>query len=415
AVNQQVYTTAAIAPAPNTLVTLAVMGHNATTATPSPTVTGGGMSTWTEVASTTFHTVSSPHTRLTIFRAMSPAPGSGPITIRFNHTVSRSQWIVSQWEGAETSGVNGAGAIVQTGSRSGDAVSGLTVPLAPFGNSNDVAYGVFGVAKNTAAVTPGAGFTEISEQPSAESTPSDLEAEFAPNLNTVAATWTSLNGAALGVEIKAGLAAGVDPAQSTVSASPTSITPEGAAATITVAVKDGSGNPMSGVTVELFASGSGNTLTQPEGSTDANGEVTGALGSTVAETKTVSARANGALLTQTAVVTVTPGPASAATSTVAAWPDSIPGGSSVSKITVTAKDANGAPLRGVTVVLAATGTGNTVTQPVGPTDANGVATGTLSSTVAGTKTVSATANGTVITQTAAVTVTAGPVSAAVST
>src|SRR5207245_10964588 len=51
----------------------------------------------------------------------------------------------------------------------------------------------------------------------------------------------------------------------------------------------------------------------------------------------------------------------------------------------------------------------------GTTNANGVATGTLSSTVTGSKTVSATANGTGITQTASVTVGAGPVSAAQST
>src|SRR2546422_8919158 len=54
-------------------------------------------------------------------------------------------------------------------------------------------------------------------------------------------------------------------------------------------------------------------------------------------------------------------------------------------------------------------------QPSGTTNANGVATGTLSSTVTGSKTVSATANGTGITQTASVTVGAGPVSAAQST
>jgi hypothetical protein len=48
------------------------------------------------------------------------------------------------------------------------------------------------------------------------------------------------------------------------------------------------------------------------------------------------------------------------------------------------------------VVLAATGTGNTLTQPVGPTNASGVATGTLSATVAESKTVTATVNDTVL-------------------
>src|SRR5207245_1493840 len=77
-------------------------------------------------------------------------------------------------------------------------------------------------------------------------------------------------------------------------------------------------------------------------------------------------------------------------------------------ITVTAKDANGNLISGMPVVLAATGSGNTLTQPAVVTDVNGVATGTLSSTVAEAKTVSAAVSGILITQTAAVTVTPGP-------
>ena len=56
------------------------------------------------------------------------------------------------------------------------------------------------------------------------------------------------------------------------------------------------------------------------------------------------------------------------------------------------------------MVLAATGSSNTFTPPASATNASGVATGTLSSTVAGTRTISATINGTTITQTVAVTV-----------
>src|SRR5207247_627678 len=113
--------------------------------------------------------------------------------------------------------------------------------------------------------------------------------------------------------------------------------------------------------------------------------------------------------------TVAPGPVSAAQSTVTAAPASIPAGSGTSTITVTARDANGNPIGGASVVLAATGSGNTLTQPTGPTDASGVATGTLRSTAAGAKTISATINGLAVTQTAAVTVTSSGVSAAQST
>jgi hypothetical protein len=66
---------------------------------------------------------------------------------------------------------------------------------------------------------------------------------------------------------------------------------------------------------------------------------------------------------------------------------------------VTARDANGNAIAGATVVLAATGAGNALTQPAAVTDANGIATGTLASVTAGAKTVSATIDGTAVTQT----------------
>jgi hypothetical protein len=136
-----VYTTASISPAPNALITLAVLGHRAYGANPSPVVTGGGMTAWEEVATTTFDPLSGPLKRVTIYRAMSVSPGSGPITISFENSVSNAQWIVSQWQGVDLTGENGSGAIVQTGSARADAVNGLTVTLASFENANNVAYG----------------------------------------------------------------------------------------------------------------------------------------------------------------------------------------------------------------------------------------------------------------------------------
>ncbi len=203
AVNQRVYTTASITPAPNALVTVAVLGHSSSTPA-VPTLSGGGMTGWTVVASFTFDGAGSPRKRLTVFRAMSASPGSGPLTITFAKSTSNCQWIVSQWSGVDGTGVNGSGAIAQTGTSQGDGVSGLTAALGAFGNANNVAYGVFGVAKNAVAVTPGSGFAEIAEQPSAEGTASDLEAEWATNRPAIAASWAAANGGAMGIEIRAG-------------------------------------------------------------------------------------------------------------------------------------------------------------------------------------------------------------------
>jgi hypothetical protein len=311
--NKKVYTTASISPAPNSLITIAVLSQRGGGATGSPTVTGGGMAAWTEVATVTFSTIAVPQKRLTIYRALSASPGSGPITIAFPAIVANAQWIVSQWSGVDLTGVNGAGAIVQTGSARANTGNSLTVTLAPFADPNNVAYGVFAIRKNVLGITPGAGFTEISEQPSGELPPSDLQAEWATNDNTINASWVNVHSGALGVEIRAGGGGGgggVSASLSTVSANPGSITAGSGTSTITVTARDASGNPVSGATVVLSASGTGNTLTQPVGPTDASGVATGTLSSTVAESKTVSATANGTAITQTATVqvqAVTPG------------------------------------------------------------------------------------------------------------
>src|SRR5207244_13176979 len=130
------------------------------------------------------------------------------------------------------------------------------------------------------------------------------------------------------------------------------------------------------------------------GSTNASWVATGTRSSTVAEAKTVSATINGTAVTQAAATPVPYTTLFRSQSTVAAAPASITAGGGGATITVTVKDANGAPISGGTVVLAATGRGHTLIQPSGPTDASGVATGTLSSTVAGAKTVRASSSGT---------------------
>ena len=101
-----------------------------------------------------------------------------------------------------------------------------------------------------------------------------------------------------------------------------------------------------------------------------------------------------------------PGP-SAERSTISADPGSIAVSTGTSTITVRVRDGQGDPLGGATVTLAASGSGNTLIQPSGPTDSDGIVTGTLSSDVAESKVVSATVNGSVsLNETAQVTVTA---------
>lgn len=97
---------------------------------------------------------------------------------------------------------------------------------------------------------------------------------------------------------------------------------------------------------------------------------------------------------------------SATRSSVSATPSSIEAGTGIATVTVVVRDENGDPLEGAVVVLSASGDGNSFTQPslTGPT---GVATGTLTSSVPGTKVIRATVGGSLeVNETAEVTVTA---------
>lgn len=98
--------------------------------------------------------------------------------------------------------------------------------------------------------------------------------------------------------------------------------------------------------------------------------------------------------------------ASASLSTVAANPITVGSGVS-SAVTLTVLDASGDPIAGVAAaacVLSVTGSNNTVTQPTGVTNADGVIAGSFSSTTAEAKTASFTVAGLAITDTAVVTV-----------
>lgn len=179
-----------------------------------------------------------------------------------------------------------------------------------------------------------------------------------------------------------------------------------------VLVKDASGNGVAGVPINFVVTGGAGTVTGEDPITGSDGTAAvgqWTLGGGAGGNKLEARIATGGVSGNPVVFHATgqPGALSAAKSTVAAAPASI-GAGAFSTITVTAKDDFGNPLPGVSVAIAATGQGNTLVQPTGPTNDKGVATGKFSSTSPGDHTLSATLNGTAATQTAKVTVTAGP-------
>lgn len=188
-----------------------------------------------------------------------------------------------------------------------------------------------------------------------------------------------------------------------------------------VVVRDEDGNPLGGIPVTFAVTGGGGRVSDNTPVTGSDGVATVGewkLGTTAGE-NTLSAAVTGQDLSGSPVVftaTGAPGGVSAEQSTVTAAPATISAssGSSASTITVTVRDEFDNPLSGVEVTLAVTGSGNALVQPVGPTNASGVTTGSLSSTAVGSRTVSATAGGIAIAQTTTVTVGSGAPSASTS-
>jgi parallel beta-helix repeat protein len=184
---------------------------------------------------------------------------------------------------------------------------------------------------------------------------------------------------------------------SSVTAAPDSdIVADGVAvSTITVVARDIHSNAVEGAIVELAATGTGNTLVQPPGPTDATGTAVGTLASIVAESKTVTATVNpGAsevILVEQPVVTFV-SLVSSSQSSVTATPafGALADGNAIVTLKAVVRNDAGAPVPGRTVEFDVTGLSNTVTQPGTVTDADGIATGTLQSTVAESKTITAT-------------------------
>lgn len=176
-----------------------------------------------------------------------------------------------------------------------------------------------------------------------------------------------------------------DAATSDLAAEPTAVAAGGSSA-LTATVRDAFGNPIPDATVAFEATGTENAISAPA-ATDGAGVAAGTLSSTKAETKTVSARVGALTLTDHPAVTFTAGAADPARSSLVASPTSVPADGTRSALTFTVRDAYGNPVAGETVTLACTGAD--LTQPASDTAADGTATGAVSASSAGVRTIRA--------------------------
>jgi hypothetical protein len=149
------YNTASISPSGNRLITLMVLSRAVAGDANVPTISGNSL-TWVEE-----ETIIDGN-RITAFRAMSATPSTGQVTISFGgQTQMYCHWKIVEWDGVDLSGTHGSGAVRQSVSAKDVGTNtGLSITLAAFGNANNAASGA---VRSGNAVTPGAGFTELSE------------------------------------------------------------------------------------------------------------------------------------------------------------------------------------------------------------------------------------------------------------
>lgn len=198
------YATASISPTANRLV-IAVVAASTGSGQTTPTASGGGMTTWTQVNSF-IHGVSGV---TTMFRALQASPGSGTLTFSFGAvTQVRCLWSVFEISGIDTGGTNGSAAIVQSATNNAAPGTSLTVTLSAFGNVDNGTIGAFYASNPGAPDTNfiiGTGFTKIHAiRETAESDAGILTEWRVDNDTTVNVTADNSDIIGIAAEIKAG-------------------------------------------------------------------------------------------------------------------------------------------------------------------------------------------------------------------
>ena len=192
------FLTTSLTPAANTVHYLAVMSGLASGAATQPTCTGQGL-TWTVVETETI----SPR-RMTVFRACGAAPTAGQLTVDFAGQVQTSwQWYLISAAGADTSGSDGAGSVVQATSTS-SAAQGTTwaSTLSAFGNPKN-RHLCFAAQASSAAFTKDASFTACGTLTGETTVALNMIGQEAANIVTCTSTVANVAVFAISIEVKA--------------------------------------------------------------------------------------------------------------------------------------------------------------------------------------------------------------------
>lgn len=164
------FVTSSVSLVANRLYILTVASRTGITVDPNqPTVTGAS-ATWVVpsggalVGTIVYDTASSSRKRETVFYTMVTSNSSGALTIDFaGQTQTDFDVLLDEATGTDTSGANGAGAIVQclTAKDETGTATSLTVTLSAFASTNNATFGAFSSSSSTSVHTQGSGFTKL--------------------------------------------------------------------------------------------------------------------------------------------------------------------------------------------------------------------------------------------------------------
>jgi hypothetical protein len=194
--------TASITPTANRLVILAVSSINFFSFD-TISASGNGL-TWVQIANIDIDSASS-HSQLTLFRAMGASPSSGAVTITSSVNKNAFSWSIFEVDGVKTTGSNGADAVVQTVTLTGNS-SAPTVTLGSFSSANNATFAAFSARHNAGVtITPETFFSEIHDVVDTTNEYSHIETEWASFNDTTPSATLSSSGlwGAVGLEIAA--------------------------------------------------------------------------------------------------------------------------------------------------------------------------------------------------------------------
>jgi hypothetical protein len=193
------YNTASISPTTNRLVLVFVRSAVSSGSANTPTISGAGL---------TFDNVFAEFrsggtiSKISVFRAQSPSPSSGALTIDFGgQTQTLASWTIAEFSNVPI-GNNGSGALVTSNIVSGNpgsAATSLTITLNAFQNSLNATFGAISLNVNT-AITQGGGFSELGEFGNT-SPDFRVESEFV-NTNDTSVDWSFASATAHGVALE---------------------------------------------------------------------------------------------------------------------------------------------------------------------------------------------------------------------